>query len=193
MSSHRYRGSAGKQPARVDVARKRSAIGDTASENWPINFKEMDALENLDNQRLGDLHGELRGAHEHYGAELKRYQDAIQEHRLARRLRRDALAAQHLEGREVDAALARDPDHMAVHRAELVCRVRARALNGILQQLLIAKEMLEEEMTGRIKARGFVTLPGHVHLFNSVTARYRRRKRVRLRKNQLRPVARGAR
>lgn len=150
MSSYRGRSSEGKQPARVDVAHTRSAIGDMASENWPIDLSEMDALENLDNWRLGDLHGEIVGARVHYGAELKKYQDAINRYRAQRARVREELAGRSREERSLDAALDRHPVHQKLHRVELLCRKKARDLNGKLWWLNLALEVVEEEMANRI-------------------------------------------
>lgn len=192
MSSYRWRSSSeGKQPARVSVASLRSLIGDSASENWPIDLKEVDALENLENWRLGDLHGEILGAQAHCGSTLKAVQDAIHARRLSRAALRRDLAPKCRDPRRLDAVLAVEPMHVQVHRSELLLRRQARRLNELLQLLHLAREMVEDEMTVRIRRAGYSPLPGHVHLFSTVTARRRRRKRVRLRKIGLRLVARG--
>ena len=191
MSSYRGSSSEGKQPAWACVVRKHSLVDDTASENWPIDLKEVDALENLENWRLGDLHGEILGAQAHYGAALKERQDAVHARRLSRGAMRRELAARYRDPRKLDAALAVHPRHVQVHRSELFLRSQARRLNELLQLLHVAREMVEEEMTVRIRRAGHSPLPGHVHLFKTVTAQRRRRKRVQLRKKALRLAARG--
>jgi hypothetical protein len=179
------------QPARANVARERSLVGDTVSENWPVDSRELDALEDLDDARLGDLRCELVGAREHYGAELHQTQVALRANRLARLHMRHEFASTYASKGPLDAALARMPEHEALHRRELMCRDRARDLNCRLKLLIVAVEMVDEEMLGRIKARGFDTLRGHAHLFRTDKARLRRRRRKRLRKNMLRVSARG--
>ena len=178
------------QPARVGVARERSSVGDAVSENWPVHACELDALENLDDERLGDLRGELVGAKEHFGAELQDTQSALHMHRAARRKMRHELAGRYTSKGALDAALVHMPDHEALHGRELMCRDRARDLNCRLTLLIVAVEMVDEEMNRRIKARGFDTLRGHAHLFRTDKARLRRRRRRRLRKNMLRVSAR---
>ncbi len=188
MSSYVSGSGAGKQPARANVARLRSLIGDAVSveENWPIDPRELDALEELDNDRLGELRGELVGARAHYGVELQQTQLALHVHRAARLQLRRALANSYVNQGALDSALAHMPDHEALHRRELFSRDRARRFNRLLTLLLTAIEMVDEEMHRRIKAAGFNVLRGHAHLFRTDQARFYRRRRRRLRKNALR-------
>jgi hypothetical protein len=164
---------------------------DGAQRDVTVDEQELNALEKLENARLGDLRGELVGAREHYGAELQRTQKALHAHRARRLQMRAQLAGDYPSAGALDSALSRMPEHEALHRCELMCRDRARNFNWRLKQLIVALEMVDEEMLRRIKARGFETLHGHAHLFRTDQARLRRRRRRRLQRSALRVSGRN--
>jgi hypothetical protein len=83
------------------------------------------------------------------------------------------------------------PAHEALHRCELSCRDRAQRFNWLLTLLIVAVEMVDEEMHRRNEGNGFKTLRGHAHLFRADQARFYRRRRKRLRKNALRAAKRS--
>jgi hypothetical protein len=191
MSSYRCRDSEGMQPARANVARECSFVGGLVRENWPLDVQELDALEALDNDRLGELRGELVGARKHYGTELQQTQLALHAHRAARLQMRHDLAGTCATQGALDATLVRMPAHEALHRRELKCRDRAQRFNRLLTPLIVAIEMVDDEMHRRIEGNGFKTLRGHAHLFRSDQARFYRRRRRRLRRNAQRAAKRS--
>ncbi|HKY40258.1 MAG TPA: hypothetical protein VJN18_30190 [Polyangiaceae bacterium] len=145
----------------------------------------MDAIEQLDNVRLGHLHDELIGAKDHFGAELQEVQELVQRLRRQRR-RLGKELARTMPASAVDAAL----DHMCEpHAAQRqALRRRARQLNYKLNALRVAIEVVDEEMTRRIRKRGFTPLPGHARYFRDDRPAVPRRRRKRTQSTRRRPA-----